>query len=100
VAVVASGSFSLEVGGPRMGRIDQAWVDTVVDSLRNGDARGLIRRATARRMLAAGNTGGELLCWLALAGAMGDIRPAFVEPDAQPADDPRDAHGYGVWAGT
>jgi hypothetical protein len=100
VAVVASGSFSLEVGGPRMGRIDHEWMDVVVDALREGDTRGLLRRATERRMLAAGNTGGELLCWIALAGALGDARPVFVEPDAQPADDPRDAHAYGVWNGS
>jgi aromatic ring-opening dioxygenase catalytic subunit (LigB family) len=99
VAVVASGSISLTVGGPKMGYIDQDWLDTVVDRLREGDARGLARRATEKRMLASGNTGGELLCWLTLAGAMGDARPTWIEPDVQPPQDPRDAHAYGVWAG-
>jgi aromatic ring-opening dioxygenase catalytic subunit (LigB family) len=99
VAIVASGSISLTVGGPKMGYVDQEWLDTVVDSLREGDVRGLLRRATEKRMLASGNTGGELLCWLAMAGAMGDGRPVWVEPDIQPPDNPRDAHAYGVWEG-
>src|SRR5690606_17937181 len=30
IALFASGSFSLEVGGPKMGWIDQEWVDFVI----------------------------------------------------------------------
>jgi len=97
VAVVASGSFSLEVGGPQMGWVDQEWVSTVCGLIRQGKTAELVRRATSRRMIAAGNTGGELLNWIALLGAVGDNRPLFFEPDGQPADQPRDAHAYGVW---
>lgn len=97
VAVVASGSFSLEVGGPKMGWIDGEWVQTVVDLLRRGETQTLIDRATPKRMRSAGNTGGELLNWIALLGALGGRAATFVEPDAQPPEAPRDAHAYAVW---
>jgi len=97
VAVVASGSFSLEVGGPQMGWIDQEWMTMVVELIRQGNAAELVRRATARRMLKAGNTGGELLNWIALLGAVENSSPSFIEPDLQPLNQPRDGHAYAVW---
>jgi protocatechuate 4,5-dioxygenase beta chain len=97
IAVVASGSFSLEVGGPQMGWIDQEWVDFVVDGLRHGKTADLLRRATTRRMRSAGNTGGELLNWIALLGTIGAVPATFIEPDAQPPESPRDAHAYAAW---
>lgn len=97
VAVVASGSFSLEVGGPRMGLVDEGWFRTVVGWLRDGKNGEVMKRATTRRMLGAGNTGGELLNWIALLGAIGEGAPIFIEPDAQPLEHPRDAHAYAVW---
>ena len=97
IAVVASGSFSLEVGGPKMGWIDQEWVDFVVNCLRQGKTADLLRRATTRRMRTAGNTGGELLNWIALLGTIGRGPTTFIEPDAQPPDTPRDAHAYASW---
>ncbi len=97
VAIVASGSFSLEVGGPQMGWVDQEWMSTVVGLIRQGKTAELVRRTTSRRMIAAGNTGGELLNWIALLGTVVVSRPIFFEPDVQPTDQPRDAHAYGVW---
>jgi hypothetical protein len=97
VAVIASGSFSLEVGGPQMGWIDEDWIKNVVQMMTAGNTADLVRRATSRRMLAAGNTGGELLNWIALLGALDDKRPTFIEPDLQPPEDPRDGHAYAVW---
>lgn len=97
VVVVASGSFSLEVGGPRMGTINREWYDFVVDCLRGGKIEKLIDAATSSNMLAAGNTGGELLLWIALMGALGDSKLTFFEPDASPPDAPRDAHAYALW---
>ncbi len=79
VALVASGAFSLEVGGPRMGWTDEAWVSAVARMLDRGEYEKLTRRATEQRMLAAGNVGGELLCWITVAGAVADTRPLFVE---------------------
>lgn len=97
VAIVASGSFSLEVGGPQMGWVDDEWMTTVVTLIREGKTTELVRRATTTRMLASGNTGGELLNWIALLGAMGAQPPVFIEPDALPHDDPRDGHAYAIW---
>jgi hypothetical protein len=79
VALLASGSFSLEVGGPRVGYTDKDWVTTVSSLLEQGNYRGLARRATEQRMASAGNVSGELLCWIAVAGALGETRPLFVE---------------------
>ena len=89
VAVLASGSFSLEVGGPRIGRTDHEWMATVVELLRQGRTDELVGLASTQRMLAAGNVSGELLNWIALLGAVGDSRPLFVEP--------QEGHAYAVW---
>lgn len=96
VAILATGSFSLDVGGPNMGWVDREWVAEVVTHVRDGLGAELARRATPRRLARAGNTGGELLNWIALLGAM-DAPPTFLEADAQPAESPRDAHAYAAW---
>jgi protocatechuate 4,5-dioxygenase beta chain len=97
IAVVASGSFSLEVGGPRMGTINRQWYEFVVDCLRHDAIDKLVEAASSKNMLSAGNTGGELLLWIALMGALGRRQLKFFEPDASPPDAPRDAHAYAVW---
>ena len=79
VALLASGSFSLEVGGPRVGWTDKKWVGTIGGLLQEGDYAKLARRATEARMAAAGNVSGELLCWITMTGALGVKRPEFVE---------------------
>lgn len=97
VAVVASGSFSLEVGGPRIrdgaifGVPDPDWARHVARRLRSGEGTELLREATADRMLRAGNVAGELLNWIALLGAVHD-RPA-----ATVAEQPAYGHAYAVW---
>jgi hypothetical protein len=90
VALVSSGSFALEVGGPKVGWTDQVWVDTVRGLMERGDYRGLTRRATAERMAAAGNASGELLNWITMAGALGDARPRFLETDES-------GNAYAAW---
>jgi aromatic ring-opening dioxygenase catalytic subunit (LigB family) len=97
VAMIASGSFSLEVGGPRMGFVNKEWHAFVVECLRRGDIDELVRKATSENMRAAGNTGGELLLWIAMMGALGACRLKFIEPDGSPPDAPRDIHAYAVW---
>ena len=97
VAVVATGSFSLEVGGPMMGRINRRWADDVGAAIREGRAKQLVRRATPTRLARAGNTAGELLDWIVLLGALSAARPSFFEADAQPPEAPRDAHAYAAW---
>lgn len=97
VAMLASGSFSLEVTGPNApgnqlsGAPDPAWSDTVLRCLSRGATNDLLEQATAERILAAGNVAGELLNWIALLGVIGERRPRFLEPQ------PSHGHAYGVW---
>jgi gallate dioxygenase len=97
VAVIGSGSFSLDVYGPlvapgmNFGVPDPGWVDRVRDHMRDGAIAALVAEATSERMLGAGNVGGELLNWIAMLGAAGE----------RPADwitlQPQNGHGYGAW---
>jgi gallate dioxygenase len=97
VVIMGSGSFSLEVGGPRMapgrsdGVPDPDWAMRVIKLLEEQQTERLIAEATEYQMLKAGNVGGELLNWIAMLGAIGDRRPAYVAPQMQ------NGHAYGVW---
>ena len=97
VAVIGSGSFSLEIGGPlapkgeRAGTPDKVWAKFVEDSLRAGDVGSLIREATGERMMRAGNAAGELLNWLAMLGVCGVTKPVMLKPQID------HGHAYGVW---
>src|SRR4051812_2857016 len=91
VAVLASGSFSLEVAGPRVGITDGDWMRTVLRHLSRAETRALLEQATTERMLAAGNVSGELLNWIALLGVIGRRRPVFLEPQMS------HGHAYGAW---
>jgi aromatic ring-opening dioxygenase catalytic subunit (LigB family) len=97
VAVVASGSFSLEIGGPRIsadshtGIPAAGWVDRVVELLSAADVDRLVEEATDERLAEAGNAGGELLEWIAMLGTIAPARPAFLE--VQPAF----GHAYAAW---
>ena len=96
VAVFASGSFSLEIGGPqippneRSGVPDRKWVDRVVHLLRTHGMHDLIEEATSEQMTRAGNAGGELLNWIAMLGVIGDQIPMTLEPQPH-------GHAFGVW---
>ncbi len=65
--IVASGSLSLEIGGPRVdvdktfGIPDPSWASWVLDRITRCEHDELIAQATEARMLAAGNVAGELL---------------------------------------
>jgi hypothetical protein len=97
VAIMGSGSFSLEVGGPRMapGRTDGVpdpdWCARVIKLLEDRQIDTLISEATPRQMYKAGNVGGELLNWIALMGAIGNRKPNYIAPQMQ------NGHAYGVW---
>jgi hypothetical protein len=92
VAVLASGSFSLEVSGPRVGITDGDWMRTILRHLGRAETRALLEQATTERMLAAGNVSGELLNWIAMLGAMGGQLPVcFVEPQQERG------HAFAVW---
>ena len=90
VALVISGSFALEVGGPKVGWTDQVWVDTVRGYLERADYRGLTEVATQERMAAAGNASGELLNWITATGAVGSAKPQFLATDDN-------GNGYAAW---
>jgi aromatic ring-opening dioxygenase catalytic subunit (LigB family) len=97
VVIMGSGSFSLEVGGPRMapgrsdGVPDPDWAMRVVNHLEEQKIDRLIAEATQHQLLKAGNVGGELLNWIAMLGAIGDRKPDYVAPQMQ------NGHAYGVW---
>jgi gallate dioxygenase len=97
VVIMGSGSFSLEVGGPRMapgrsdGVPDPDWAMRVIKLLEEQQTERLIAEATEHQMLKAGNVGGELLNWIAMLGAIGDRKPTYVAPQMQ------NGHAYGVW---
>ncbi len=98
VVLCASGSFSLEVGGPRMalgaifGVPDPAWVERVAELLVDGDTDRLVTEATRDRMAGAGNVGGEVLNWVAVQAAMG-AGTAAMDLQAELG------HGYAWWEG-
>jgi hypothetical protein len=97
VALVASGSFSLEVGGPRItdnaiaGVPDPEWVTHVSSRLKAGQTADLVAEATTDRMQRAGNVGGELLNWIALLGAVGARTPEVLEQQVHLG------HSYAAW---
>ncbi|MEV0694508.1 hypothetical protein [Streptomyces sp. NPDC050388] len=82
VAVVASGSFSLEVGGPALGHDrlwavpDPDWAAAVVDHLTVGRTDELIAAITPEVLGGAGTVAGEVLAWLVVRGATSHLRLA------------------------
>jgi len=87
VAAIGSGSFSLEIGGPKIPvgnraacTPDPQWAQHVQELLSERRINDLIGEATTARMLQAGNIGGELLNWIALLGAIGTHKPITVLP--------------------
>jgi hypothetical protein len=97
VATVASGSFSLEIGGPRISETSHTgvpapeWVDRVLALLRDGAVAQLVDEASEERLAHAGNAGGELLEWIAMLGTIEARPPTFL--DVQPAF----GHAYAAW---
>jgi gallate dioxygenase len=97
VVVMGSGSFSLEVAGPRMapGRTDGVpdpdWALKVIKYLEAQQIEKLIGEATPHQLFKAGNVGGELLNWIAMLGAIGNRKPNYIAPQMQ------NGHAYGVW---
>lgn len=97
VAILASGSLSLEVGGPRVapgsifGEPDRTWAARAVQLLAAGDLDALTAEATRDQMAAAGNVGGEVLNWIAMLAAIGST------PATTAQVGPRAGDGYGFW---
>ena len=97
VALLATGSITLEVGGPRInagefqGSPDPSWLDHVLDRLRAGEFAELAEEATVERLERAGNAAAELNCILAMHGALDGGTLMMLEPQ------PTFGHAYGVW---
>jgi aromatic ring-opening dioxygenase catalytic subunit (LigB family) len=97
VVVIGSGSFSLEVFGPRIapgksdGVPDPAWAERVCALIGEGATRTLLAEATEAQLLRAGNVGGELLDWIAMLGAVGERKPKFVTAQME------QGHAYAAW---
>jgi protocatechuate 4,5-dioxygenase beta chain len=97
VAVMGSGSFSLEIGGPRIppgeraGTPDPEWAMHVQDHLEHARISELVAEATSARLAQAGNIGGELLNWIAMLGVVGDRKPVFIAPELD------HGHAYAAW---
>jgi hypothetical protein len=98
VAVVATGSFSLEIAGPRVapgarrGIPDIEWSKHLHRRIKNGEFDQILAEATPERMWQAGNIGGELLNWIVMLGTVGKDRPRFVADH-----DEDEGHAYAVW---
>ncbi|RUU32405.1 hypothetical protein [Mesorhizobium sp. M6A.T.Ce.TU.016.01.1.1] len=98
VAVVASGSFSQEVGGPRVdpGRHWSVprpdWAARVSALLAAGDVETIVHEATPKLIADAGSVAGELLSWLVLAGAAASLAPSV---DYRPGE----AFAFASWSG-
>ena len=73
VALIASCCFAMDVGGALRGWTDEEWVEAVSGWILSDQYRELSTHATAERMAAAGNNSTEILNWVALTGAVGDV---------------------------
>jgi gallate dioxygenase len=97
VAVIGTGSISLEVFGPRIepgrndGVPDPGWVHEVCRHLQNGETATLISKSTEERLHAAGNVGGELLNWIAMLAFTRDHKPDFIDKQME------NGHAYAGW---
>jgi hypothetical protein len=78
VAVLASGSFSGDIGGPKMGAVDTAFDKQFVDIVKAGTPEEMVRMATPEIIERAG-VANEILVWIALLGMMGSLKPSFTE---------------------
>jgi gallate dioxygenase len=97
VAIIGTGSFSLEVFGPRIapgktdGVPDPDWVHEVCRYIEAGDSAGLIAASSEERLYAAGNVGGELLNWIAMLAFTGNRKPDFLVKQME------NGHAYAGW---
>jgi protocatechuate 4,5-dioxygenase beta chain len=97
VAVVATGSFSLEVGGPKIkpgernSTPDLAWARHVQRRIEHCEIDELVKEATPERMWRAGNIGGELLNWIIMLGTVGPHKPSYITGQGN------DGHSYAAW---
>lgn len=98
VALLASGGFSFDVGGPRIsedshvGVPDPAWVEHVVARLRAGEVDALVPEITPGQLVRAGNAAGEILNWIVVLGAFAPRPADFIEPQID------QGHAFAAWS--
>jgi protocatechuate 4,5-dioxygenase beta chain len=98
VAAIATGSFSLEIGGPKIdpGKRnsvpDLEWSKHLHRRIGNAEYDQIVTEATPERMWKAGNIGGELLNWIVMFGMVGQDKPHYLAEH-----DNKDGHAYAVW---
>lgn len=78
VAVLASGSFSGDIGGPKMGSVDTSFDKQFFDIVNEGKPEEMVRKATPETIERAG-VANEILVWITLLGMLGSLKPAFTE---------------------
>jgi hypothetical protein len=78
VAVLASGSFSGDIGGPKMGSVDTALDLEFLDLVKGGQAQPMIDKATPETLERAG-VANEILIWITLQGVLGNLKPSFTD---------------------
>jgi hypothetical protein len=97
VALMASGAFSFEVGGPRMGEEMHvgvpapAWAAHVLELLQSGAVDDVVEQTTPDQLVRAGNAAGEILNWITMASAVGPVPTAFAELQ------PEHGHAFAAW---
>lgn len=97
VAIVASGAFSFEVGGPRISETSHVgvpapeWTAHVTELLAAGNAEQVVAQTTPEQIEAAGNAGGEILNWIAMLGAFDARPPVFIEAQLD------EGHAFAAW---
>jgi hypothetical protein len=99
VAVLSTGSFSLEIEGPRVDPgsrysvPDMAWSRRLHRRIGNAEFGEIVAEATPEQMWKAGNIGGELLNWIVMLGTVGQAKPSYLAEH-----DDEDAHAYAAWS--
>ena len=78
VAVLASGSFSGDIGGPKMGSIDTALDLEFLELVKDAKTQEMVDKATPEILERAG-VANEILIWITLQGVLGNLNPSFTD---------------------
>ena len=78
VAILASGSFSGDIGGPKMRSMDIPFDMEFLDLVRAGKVEEFVHKATPETVERAG-VANELLVWVTLFGVLGPLQPSFTD---------------------
>jgi protocatechuate 4,5-dioxygenase beta chain len=75
VAILASFNYSVEVGGPKMGRRDEGFDQLAEQYLIDGEVNKVLDGFSVSRLLEAGNSTAEYLNYITLLGALDRSKP-------------------------